>query len=350
MSLVLKNRVKKRSTFTLGDSYSAKNAKNFNEQSPAVPGRFGTMSRSKILAADSENFANEFRFVEAQIFGGLPFSDIKKIIVKNPELIPILQSKLAEAGIKIPVGTSKLSFIGKLNQMFYKNKTYKHNGEDTGLSMFLPQYKNGGMVMGSGSGTSDSIPAMVSNGEYVVNAKATKQNLSILDAINNNKVAKFAGGGLAGSIKKSLYGGAQRMLAPLTMQLPGNKAGGFGMSQEALGSQGFVDSLRNALANFTLIEEGTRRTQKALQSMEQPATEAAIKITKALRQTENEMKQSGKAATHISEIFDKAQPQLQKIMNDLQNMPDDWDETSSSWPFSEEDVLGEDEVPDFKQE
>ena len=40
----------------------------------------------------------------------------------------------------------------------------------------------------------------------------------------------------------------------------------------------------------------------------------------------------------------------QRIMNDLQNKPDDWDETSSSWPFSEEDVLGEDEVPDFKQE
>jgi TP901 family phage tail tape measure protein len=189
MSLVLKNRVKKRSTFTLGDSYSAKN---FNGQSPAVPGRFGTMSRSKILAADSENFANEFKFVEAQIFGGLPFSDIKKIIVKNPELIPILQSKLAEAGIKIPVGTSKLSFIGKLNQMFYKNKTYKHNGEDTGLSMFLPQYKNGGMVMGPGSGTSDSIPAMVSNGEFITSAKRTKQYLPLLQAIAQGKVPGYA--------------------------------------------------------------------------------------------------------------------------------------------------------------
>ena len=40
----------------------------------------------------------------------------------------------------------------------------------------------------------------------------------------------------------------------------------------------------------------------------------------------------------------------QKIMNDLQNMPDDWDATSAKWPFQPEDELGEDEVPNFKDE
>jgi hypothetical protein len=40
----------------------------------------------------------------------------------------------------------------------------------------------------------------------------------------------------------------------------------------------------------------------------------------------------------------------QKIMNDLQNMPDDWDATTGKWPFQAEDELGEDEIPDFKEE
>lgn len=53
----------------------------------------------------------------------------------------------------------------------------------------------GGRISGPGTGTSDSIPAKLSDGEYVVNAKATKQNLALLDAINSGKVARLAAGG-----------------------------------------------------------------------------------------------------------------------------------------------------------
>jgi hypothetical protein len=50
----------------------------------------------------------------------------------------------------------------------------------------------GGYIVGPGSGTSDSIPAMLSNGEYVVNARATAKHRRLLDAIN---AQHFAGGG-----------------------------------------------------------------------------------------------------------------------------------------------------------
>ena len=43
---------------------------------------------------------------------------------------------------------------------------------------------HGGMVSGPGTGTSDSIPARLSNGEFVVNAAATAKNKSLLRAIN----------------------------------------------------------------------------------------------------------------------------------------------------------------------
>jgi tape measure domain-containing protein len=42
----------------------------------------------------------------------------------------------------------------------------------------------GGMIRGPGNGTSDSILRWLSNGEFVVNAKATAQNRQLLEAIN----------------------------------------------------------------------------------------------------------------------------------------------------------------------
>lgn len=57
--------------------------------------------------------------------------------------------------------------------------------------------KDGGMVRGAGTGTSDSIPAMLSNGEYVVPAKAVKEvGIPFLDRVKNGQVQKKASGGI----------------------------------------------------------------------------------------------------------------------------------------------------------
>ncbi|PWJ75290.1 tape measure domain-containing protein [Pseudaminobacter salicylatoxidans] len=56
---------------------------------------------------------------------------------------------------------------------------------------------DGGHVRGPGTSRSDSIPARLSDGEYVVNARATKQFRPLLDAINSGKALKLADGGLA---------------------------------------------------------------------------------------------------------------------------------------------------------
>lgn len=45
----------------------------------------------------------------------------------------------------------------------------------------------GGYVRGPGTATSDSIPANLSNGEFVVNAAATRRNRQLLEAINSNE-------------------------------------------------------------------------------------------------------------------------------------------------------------------
>ena len=71
------------------------------------------------------------------------------------------------AGIPIP-----FSFSG-----------FKNGGMVGGLNML--GFADGGMVTGGfGGGRSDRIPAMLSNGEYVVNAAATAKNLSLLNSLN----------------------------------------------------------------------------------------------------------------------------------------------------------------------
>ncbi|MCO7526399.1 phage tail length tape measure family protein [Pseudomonas asiatica] len=59
----------------------------------------------------------------------------------------------------------------------------------------IPGFATGGYVSGAGTGTSDSIMARLSDGEFVVNAAATKRNRALLEAINSNERVSVAGGG-----------------------------------------------------------------------------------------------------------------------------------------------------------
>jgi tape measure domain-containing protein len=60
-------------------------------------------------------------------------------------------------------------------------------------------YASGGHISGPGTGTSDSILAALSNGEFVVNAQSTKRYAGLLHSINSGGLAKFAAGGLVGA-------------------------------------------------------------------------------------------------------------------------------------------------------
>lgn len=73
----------------------------------------------------------------------------------------------------------------------------------TSLSAFLPlilgllggvavgaaAFKDGGFVSGPGTSRSDSIPARLSNGEFVINAEATRRNRDLLERINSGQSA-----------------------------------------------------------------------------------------------------------------------------------------------------------------
>ena len=82
---------------------------------------------------------------------------------------------------------------------------------------YIGGYAGGGPVWGAGSATSDSIPAYLSNGEFVVNAAATSKHRALLESINGqgpgpvSRLSQPAGGGGGG--------GAFTVTAPVQLLL-----------------------------------------------------------------------------------------------------------------------------------
>lgn len=67
----------------------------------------------------------------------------------------------------------------------------------SGLFGGIFRFATGGPVFGAGSATSDSIPAMLSNGEYVMNASAVDRfGLGFFNRLNNGELPALAEGGL----------------------------------------------------------------------------------------------------------------------------------------------------------
>ena len=64
------------------------------------------------------------------------------------------------------------------------------------------KYATGGYISGPGTGTSDSIPAYLSNGEYVINAAAVRKlGKRHLDMLNRGiPIPRFADGGMVGTV------------------------------------------------------------------------------------------------------------------------------------------------------
>lgn len=95
----------------------------------------------------------------------------------------------------------------------------------------------GGFVQGEGTGTSDSIPAMLSNGEYVINARSTKMFGGLLNLINS--------AGRQPKMSFALGGPVSPMNAPVT--------------QEGLGVLGALDE--RPIKTYVVASEVTSQQQ-----------------------------------------------------------------------------------------
>src|SRR5690606_7007025 len=98
-----------------------------------------------------------------------------------------------------------------------------------------PGYADGGLIRGPGSGTSDSILARLSNGEYVVKAAAVrKYGVHLLDQLNGMRLPKFADGGRVAGVAPPSSG------TPVNLHLDGQ-------SYEMRATQEVVDALHHAV-------------------------------------------------------------------------------------------------------
>lgn len=115
---------------------------------------------------------------------------------------------------------------------------------------FGKAFASGGSVAGPGTGTSDSVPAMLSNGEYVLNAQAVDRlGVPFLNGLNTGRLRGFASGGLVGSGGAAGYkaergsNGGQVQSVNLSMNVSAMDASSFG---DFL-NRGGLDVVRQAL-------------------------------------------------------------------------------------------------------
>jgi len=126
-------------------------------------------------------------------------------------LTPLRQ--LAETGI--PLVSKKLGDLAKGLEKV--TKIVKGPlGSDIKTTEEVSRNATGGFISGPGTGTSDSIPARLSDGEYVINAAATKRYKPLLDKINSGPV-KLAAGGMV-----SNNGKMEALLSSILTTLRGN--------------------------------------------------------------------------------------------------------------------------------
>lgn len=96
----------------------------------------------------------------------------------------------------------------------------------------------GGQVHGPGTSTSDSIPARLSDGEFVVNARAAKSHLALLRAINSGAPGYASGGTVA------TQGGSHWVSVPASVTVP-TQGGNLGSAQWSWAA---LDRLKAAMA------------------------------------------------------------------------------------------------------
>jgi phage-related protein len=110
----------------------------------------------------------------------------------------------------------------------------------------LVRFAGGGHVRGPGTATSDSIPARLSNNEYVVRAAAVRHyGVRLLDALNSMRLSVSGARSLLGGVDLSSF--ARTMAAPLS---PG------GVQRFATGGLALAPAVASSGGTFNLVIDG----------------------------------------------------------------------------------------------
>ncbi|MFD9893322.1 transglycosylase SLT domain-containing protein [Amycolatopsis sp. NPDC059027] len=113
-------------------------------------------------------------------------------------IIRAFEDGLGKLGKAVKSAIEKIPVLGSLFKMVAGDGFLP-----PGVIPWAEGHADGGYISGPGTGTSDSIPALLSNGEYVMTAKQTAKYLPILEAMRANR---YANGGVVGSVSAASTG------------------------------------------------------------------------------------------------------------------------------------------------
>ena len=141
--------------------------------------------------------------------------------------------------------------------------------------------KDGGRISGPGTGRSDSIPAWLSDGEYVVNAEATAQYLPWLEAMNSGRsLPRYASGGYVAGPPPSAFapasapagGGDGRITLQVINQSSAPVTGDVEETRDASGGRVARLTISDAVGqSLTTPGGGARRTMQRQFGLRQQA-------------------------------------------------------------------------------
>jgi hypothetical protein len=180
-----------------------------------LAGRYG-----EVTAAIEQTRASQQQMQELQReLGGLAMSSISGLIDGTKSWNDVLKDSLklltdlllkaillGEGPLGSALGGGEGGLIGTLLSGLAEGGAVKAAG--------------GGRIRGPGTAKSDSIPALLSNGEFVVNAAQAKKFAPLLEAINAGRIPRFAAGGFVGA------GAGLRTGGPVTISPTINISGG----------------------------------------------------------------------------------------------------------------------------
>ena len=198
-----------------GQQISALTTARFNHAA-AIDKEKEALEKQKEAAADALQAQKQIEQELGSAFSGA-FSGFLSDLRNGKSAAEALQGALTKLGDQlISMAT---------NALFQNLFTGLLSGGGAGGGLFgfasggpVKGFASGGYISGSGGPRSDSIPAMLSNGEYVVNSASTKRFGPLLQAINEGRVGHFANGGpVSGGAPMMAGGGGVTVNSPISV-------------------------------------------------------------------------------------------------------------------------------------
>lgn len=134
-----------------------------------------------VVAARQQAFSASIQLLEAFGDNNKKFAQAAKMVALAEMLVN--QGKAIGAGV---AQAMSVPFPGNLAAIVTTTATILSTIASATKTIKAAKFAEGGLVTGEGTGTSDSIPAMLSNGESVINARATALYSPLLSAINES--------------------------------------------------------------------------------------------------------------------------------------------------------------------